>query len=142
MAHRMRSGVAMARKLEELPIYKKAREFWGAVNAILERPRVRKDCDLYDQLSRASDSVPSNMVEGFEQGTDRAFANYLTYSKASLAEALKWLKKAYFKRYITQDELESRLAAGEELGKMLGGFIKYLRRSDFRDRGSHGAPTD
>lgn len=127
----------MANKLEELPIYLKAKGFWIAVNAILERPRVRKDGDLHDQLSRASDSIPSNMVEGFEQGTDRAFANYLTYSKASLAEALKWLKKAYFKKYITQDELESRLAAGEELGKMIGGFIKYLRRSDWKDRGSH-----
>ncbi len=127
----------MARKLEELPIYLKAREFWSAVNAILEKPRVRNDADLHDQLSRASDSIPSNMVEGFEQGTDKGFANYLTYSKASLAEVLKWLKKAYFKKYITQDELDSRLAAGEELGKMLGGFIKYLRRCDWKDRGSH-----
>ena len=65
------------------------------------------------------------MVEGFEQGTDRAFANYLTYSKASLAEVLKRLKRAYFKKHITADELEARLVAGEELGKMLGGFIKY-----------------
>jgi four helix bundle protein len=133
----MRSGTAVAHKLEELPIYLKAKEFWSAVNAILDRPRVRKDGDLHDQLSRASDSIPSNMVEGFEQGSDRAFANYLTYSKGSLAEALKWLKKAYFKKYITLDELETRLAAGEELGKMLGGFIKYLRRCDWKDRGSH-----
>jgi hypothetical protein len=46
------------------------------------------------------------------------------------------LKQAYFKRYITLDELNARLSAGEELGKMLGGFIKYLRRSDFKDRGT------
>jgi four helix bundle protein len=77
------------------------------------------------------------MVEGFEQGTDRAFANFLTHSKGSLAEVLQRLKQAYFKNYITTDELKDLSAAGEELGKMLGGFIKYLRRCGWRDRGSH-----
>jgi four helix bundle protein len=131
------SSVAMAHKLEELPIYTKAVEFWSAVNALLDKPRLRNDRDLHGQISRANDSVPSNMVEGFEQATDRAFANFLTYSKGSVAEVRKRLKQAYFKKYITADELATRLEAGEELGKMLGGFIKYLRRSDWGDRGSH-----
>jgi four helix bundle protein len=134
----------MARKIEDLPIYSKVDEFWSAVNALLEKPALRRDFNLYDEISRANESVPSNMVEGFEQGTDRSFANFLTYSKGSLAEVLKRLRKAYFKRHITADELRERLAAGEELGKMLGGFIKYLRQTDWKDRGSHtsGAPKD
>jgi len=129
--------MAMAHKIEELPIYPKVVEFWSAVNALLDRPKLRNDRDLHDQISRANNSIPSNMVEGFEQATDRAFAHFLTYSKGSLAEVLKRLKQAYFKNYITPDELEPCLAAGEELGKMLGGFIKYLRRCDWRDRGAH-----
>jgi four helix bundle protein len=52
------------------------------------------------------------MIEGFEQGTDRAFANYLTYSKGSLGEVLKRLKKAYFKKLITAEELERDVEAG------------------------------
>ena len=129
----------MANKLEELPIYHKAEAFWIAVNAILDRPRLRRDRKLHEQISEANDSITSNMVEGFEQGTDRAFAHFLTHSKASLAEVLKRLKQAYFKKHISKEELDERLPAGEELGKMLGGFIKYLRRSDWDDRGSHGS---
>jgi four helix bundle protein len=75
------------------------------------------------------------MVEGFEQGTDRAFAHFLTYSKGSIAEVLKRLRKAYYRCYIDADELNARIAQGEELGKMLGGFIKYLQECDFKDRG-------
>jgi hypothetical protein len=78
------------------------------------------------------------MVEGFEQGTDRAFANFLCYSKGSVAEVLKRLRKAYYRRYMTLDELNAYVAQGEELGRMLGGFIKYLRQSDWVDRGSRG----
>ena len=127
----------MANKLEDLPIYHKAVAFWSAINAILESPRVRKDRRLHEQIADANDSITSNMVEGFEQGTDRAFAKFLTHSKASLAEVLTRLKQAYFKKYISEEQLKTQVTNGEELGKMLGGFIKYLRRSDWNDRGSH-----
>jgi four helix bundle protein len=131
----------MAKRIEALPIYSKVNEFWSAVNAILDLPTVRRDSDLHDEMSRANESIGSNMVEGFEQGTDRAFANYLCYSKGSISEVLKRLRKAFYKRYITQKDLNARLDQGEELKKMLGGFIKYLRRSDWVDRGSHGYPA-
>jgi four helix bundle protein len=131
---------SMANKIEELPIYHKAVAFWSAVNAILESPRLRRDRRLHEQISNANDSITSNMVEGFEQGTDRAFANFLTHSKASLAEVLTRLKQAYFKKHISEQQLKPQLMNGEELGKMLGGFIKYLRRSDWDDRGSHHSP--
>ena len=87
----------MANKIEELPIYHKAVAFWTAVNAILESPRLRRDRRLHEQISNANDSITSNMVEGFEQGTDRGFANFLVHSKASLAEVLTRLNQAYFK---------------------------------------------
>ena len=129
----------MANKIEDLPIYHKAVAFWSAVNAILESPRLRRDRRLHEQISNANDSITSNMVEGFDQGTDRAFANFLTHSKASLAEVLTRLKQAYFKKHISEEQLKRQLINGEELGKMLGGFIKYLRRSDWNDRGSHNS---
>ena len=49
-------------------------------------------------------------------------------NRESLIE--KRLKKAYFKKLITADQLKPHLEAGEELGKMLGGFIKYLRHCE------------
>jgi four helix bundle protein len=132
----------MAKKIEDLPIHSKVEEFWIAVNAILDLPEVRRDSDLHDEISRANESVPSNMVEGFEQGTDRAFAHFLTYSKGSIAEVLTRLRKAYYRRYISQEVLDARLAQGEELSKMLGGFIKYLQTCDWKDRGYHNAATE
>jgi hypothetical protein len=48
---------------------------------------------------------------------------------------LKRLRKAYFRKYITRQELDARVAQGEELKRMLGGFIKYLEESGWKDRG-------
>jgi four helix bundle protein len=127
----------MAKRIEELPVFQKALEFCGAVTAILDRPGFRKDRNLWEQISDANDSVPANMREGFEQSTDVAFAKFLYHSKGSLAEVLARLHRAHSKKYISSEELTPMVAIGEELGRMLGGFIRYLARSDFKDRGRH-----
>jgi four helix bundle protein len=117
----------MAKKIEELPVFQKAVEFSGAVTAILDRPGLRKDRNLWEQISDANDSIPANMREGFEQSTDVAFAKFLYHSKGSLAEVLARLHRAHSKKYISSEELRPMVAIGEELGRMLGGFIRYPR---------------
>jgi four helix bundle protein len=125
----------MAKKIDELPVYKRAVEFCRAITAILEGSALRRDRELHKQISAANDSITANMEEGFEQSTDRHFANFLFTAKGSLAEVLGRLKTARRKRRITQEQLDEQLRTGEELGRMLGGFIRYLNESDFKDRG-------
>ena len=127
----------MAKKVEELPLYSKIIEFSSAVSAMSDRPAFRRNSKLRNQIVGANDSIGANLEEGFEQGTDRAFARYVTISKGSLGEALGHLRRAYRKKCMTQGELQELIVLGEALGKMLGGFIKYLQRSDFKDRGHH-----
>ena len=134
----MLRAAGMVDKLEELPIYREATAFGRAVTALLERSALGKDRQLKAQISDAIDSITSNMSEGFEQPTDRAFEKYLFHSKASLSEVLERLKLAQSRNYITEEELSSCTRAGEGLGRMLGGFIRYLARSDFKERGRRG----
>jgi four helix bundle protein len=127
----------MARKVNELPVYKSIEDFSVAVIALLRKPGWSRNLKLHDQIENATDSIAANMDEGFEQGTDRAFARYVTISKSSLGETLGHLRRAHKKGLITQEELALRVEMGESLGRMLGGFIKYLHSSDFKDRGRH-----
>lgn len=128
----------MAKNINELPVYLEACKFAAAVTAILQKPGLRKDHTHRNQISEAIDSMQANMEEGFEQGTDRAFAKYLTTSKGSVGETIGHLRRARQKGYITSAELNDLLPKAEELGRMLGGFIKYLRGCDWKDRGRHG----
>ena len=125
----------MAHTLDELPVYAAAVKFCSAVNAILQRSAVCRDFDVHGQISSANDSITANMKEGFEQSTDKSFANFLTHSKASLAEVLERLSQAEQKQYLTKHELQVFRTEGDTLARMLGGFIKYLDRSDFKKRG-------
>src|SRR5687768_7609680 len=129
------SHAGMAKKLEDLPIYKHAVDFCAAVTAVLARPALRRNRQLHKQIDTANDSITANMEEGFEQSTDRLFANYLFIAKGSLAEVLGRLKTANRKGCISLEELDKHLETGENLAKMIGGFIRYLNESDFKDRG-------
>jgi four helix bundle protein len=125
----------MAERLEDLKVWQRAKEFWTAINEILDRPALQKDRRLRDQLSDAADSMVANISEGFEQPTDRAFARYLYISKASTAEARTRLSVAENRSYITDNEFKARDALGDEVARMTTGLIKYLIKSDRRDRG-------
>jgi four helix bundle protein len=127
----------MANTLEELPLYQKVVEFWTAVTEMLTTPALRRDRQLYDQIAAANDSIEANMKEGFEQPTDAAFAHLVFVAKGSTAEVIVRLKQAHRKRYISDEQLTRIVDLGEPLGKMMGGFVKYLATSGFTDRGRH-----
>ena len=127
----------MAKRIDELPLYSDILEFTASVSALTRKPPLCRNFKLRNQITDAADSIEANFEEGFEQGTDRAFARYVTIAKGSLGETLGHLRRAYRKELIAKDALDARLASGESLGKKLGGFIKFLHRSDFKDLGHH-----
>ena len=125
----------MAHKVEELPVFSLAQEFTVAVTAILDRSTLRRDSKLFEQIANATESILANMDEGFDQESDDAFAKYLYYSKGSVAEVMRRLPRAAIRGQVQRDEVAALVSKADQIGRELGGFIKYLRRSGFKDRG-------
>ena len=125
----------MADRLAELPVFLKAQSFSIAVAAIIARPTFSRNRKLHDQIADANESILANMAEGFEQSTDAVLANYLYTSKGSVAEVLTRLKGAERRGWVTHQEYSQCAALGDEIQRMLGGWIKYLKRCDWKDRG-------
>ena len=74
-------------------------------------------------------------TRGFEQSSDDGFAKYLYYSKGSVAEVMRRMRRACAKGEVTSTDVAALAELSEPLGKMFGGFIRYLKRSGFKDRG-------
>ena len=81
------------------------------------------------------------MSEGFEQPTDRGFANYLFIAKGSTAETFTRLRRASRRGYLNQTELRALRTLAEEVGRMLTGLIKHLMTTPNRRHGL-GLATD
>ena len=63
-------------------------------------------------------------------------ASYFLPPKGSVAEVVDHvLRSAQRAGLIGPDECSRCAAMGDEIGRMLGGWIKYLARCDWKDRG-------
>jgi four helix bundle protein len=76
----------------------------------------------------------SNISEGFRQATDRGFARYLSIAAGSAEETRSHLTAAELKGHLTPVRSRELRAEAQEIANMLGALIRYLRRSDRKDR--------
>ncbi len=124
----------MARCVEELQVYQKALQAAAAVSAIIVRPSFRHDPRLRDQLGAASERVASSVSEGFEQSTDRHFAQYCYRARGSSREVRTQLIVVVQRCHITEPERLALEAAYDEIARMLTGLIEHLETEDRKHR--------
>jgi hypothetical protein len=68
----------------------------------------------------------SNIAEGFGRGTQEEFVVFLGYAIGSLMETQSHLCAAYDRKYLGKDEFAKLYAEGNELRKMIVGFIRSM----------------
>jgi len=124
-----------AKNLDDVVVYQRAMATGDAISALLERPSFCKDFNLKKQLSEASDCVGPLIAEGFGQTTDRHLATYLGRARGSSLEMQAHLRKALRKKFISKNEFADFTLRYVEIVKMLTSWMKYLRDSDWDNRG-------
>jgi four helix bundle protein len=124
----------VAKTLADLIVYQKALDASREVSAILQRGSFKRDPRLRDQLGGSSERVASLIAEGFEQSSDRHFAQYLYRSRGSSSEVRTQLVVARDRRYIAESEREKLSDKYEEIAKMLTGLIAHLEKEDRKHR--------
>jgi four helix bundle protein len=128
------NGLGMAKSVEELLVYQKSLAASAEISAIIRRDSFNRDPRLRDQLGSSSERVASLIAEGFEQSTDRHFAQYLYRSRGSGRETRTQLVVARDRRHITELERERISAMYEEVARMLTGLIDHLETEDRKHR--------
>jgi four helix bundle protein len=75
-------------KFEELRVWQRAKDLAVFVYKLTSHGKISKDYGLKDQIRRASVSIPSNIAEGDELGTNNLAIRYFYIAKGSSAEVL------------------------------------------------------
>ncbi len=124
--------MATFERFEDIDAWKRARELTRGVYRVTGAGPFTKDWALRDQVRRASVSVMGNIAEGFERGGTREFIQFLATAKGSVAEVKSHMYVATDQRYVS-DEQHARLAdMADEIARMIGGLVAYLRRTPIR----------
>jgi len=119
-------------KFEDIIAWQKARLLTKEVYQCTRVGAFGKDYGLKDQIQRASVSTMANVAEGFERGGDKEFIQFLSNSKGSCGEVKSHLYVALDQAYITQSSFDQLYGQANEVGRLLSGFMTYLRESNLR----------
>jgi four helix bundle protein len=72
-------------KFEDLIVWQRSKDLSVRIYRVTLNGPIDKDFGLKDQIRRAAVSIPSNIAEGDESGTNRMAVKYFHMAKGSLA---------------------------------------------------------
>lgn len=111
-------------KIEDLEIYNLSMNFSDKIwNLVSKWDYFAKDT-VGKQWVRASDSIGANISEGFGRFTSKDSKNFYIIARGSLQESLTWLKKAFRRNLITEENFNALNEELETISIKLSRFIK------------------
>jgi len=116
-------------RFEDIVAWQKARVLTREIYASTRAGPFTKDFGLSGQIQRASVSSMANIAEGFERGGDKEFGQFLSNSKGSCGEVKSHFYVALDQNYISATSFDQLYAKADEVSRLVGGFMTYLRTS-------------
>jgi four helix bundle protein len=108
---------------EELDVWKGACRLAVSIHELF---RDSKDYAMRDQILRSSISVPSNIAEGCERGSNKDMIRFLHIAKGSCAEVRTQLYLSIKMQLITNEQATKRIEEAKIISGQLQNLIKSL----------------
>ncbi len=110
----------------DLLIWKRARAYSKTIFQKTQSEPFCRDRRLVEQINDSSESVMSNIAEGFGRGTQSEFVTFLGYALGSLDETRSHLCAAYDRVFLSRQDFGELFQEGTEIRKMIVGFIQSM----------------
>ena len=114
-------------RFEDIEAWKTGRVLTKQIYAASREHAFSHDFALRDQIRRAAISITSNIAEGFERQTTRAFIRFLFIAKGSSGEVRSQLYCALDEEYLTQQTFDELFEMASSISRQLAGLISYLK---------------
>jgi four helix bundle protein len=117
----------------DLVVWQKSRSLATAAYRLCMTPFFERHRGLSDQIMRSAVSIPSNIAEGDERGTNKDALRFLQIARGSLAELETQLSIAQDLGIIPQPVVFQVAAQLDEVARLLGGTIKMRKAREEAD---------
>jgi four helix bundle protein len=108
----------------DLKVWQRSKELAVIIYKLTQKGPFTRDFGFRDQIRRAAVSVPSNLAEGDERGSNKDAVRFFYFAKGSLAEIQTQLEIAYEIEYLDNSTFKDLDEKCTVIGKMLGSLIK------------------
>ena len=112
-------------KFEDIIAWQKAQEHAVFIYACFNQ---LNDYGFKNQICRAVVSISNNIAEGYNRQSNKEFSRFLYIALGSASEVKSMAYLAYRLQYISAIERDKILDKTSEIGRLIQGFIKSLRK--------------
>ncbi len=126
--------MATVQQFEDLHIWQDARALAKDIYTASRERDFYRDNSLREQIHRTATSAMSNIAEGFERGTRKAFIQFLNIAKGSVGEARSQLYVALDREYLNQTRFNELKELALALSRRIATFIAYLEKNPNNSR--------
>lgn len=81
---------------------------------------------MTSQVLRSVASVPANLAEGYQRGTRKDYAHFVSIAQGSLAETQTYLELASRVGLLSAESMQAALDSADEVSRMLYALRKRL----------------
>jgi four helix bundle protein len=113
-------------KLEELKVFSLSMDLAEKIWKIITEWEYFEKKTVGSQLVRAADSIAANISEGYGRFSFKENKQFCYYARGSLFETTVWLRKAYIRKLIKEEDFNSIIKDLKDLSVKLNNYIKSL----------------
>jgi four helix bundle protein len=114
------------RRFHDLQVYQLAEQLSDEIwKLVLTWEHLAKDT-IGKQLIKAADSIGANIAEGSGRGTYPDNRRFVRIARGSLYEVRHWLRRAYVRGLMNEDQVRNTQLLLEELNPKLNSYLKSI----------------
>ncbi len=116
------------RNYQDLDVWKKAMDLAVQCYILTKKFPKEEGFGLVSQMKRAAISIPANIAEGKSRQYSKEFIQFLSIAQGSLCELETFFQIAGRLKYLDDRIVHTVLEMTAEIGRMLTGLKKSLRK--------------
>ena len=119
---------------ESLRVYKLAEEIADLIWEIVSKWDYFAKDTIGKQLVNSADSIGANLAEGYGRGSHADNRRFVKISRGSLFEVKHWLRRAYKRNLLTEEEISNLQELVKELTPKLSAYLNSISKKMENDR--------
>lgn len=111
---------------QKLQVYQLAERLADAIWKIVSKWEPLAKETVGKQIIRAADSIGANIAEGVGRGSFQDNRRFVKVARGSLNETQHWLRRAYSRNLLTDEQVKTLKPIIDELAPKLNSYLKSI----------------
>ena len=117
------------RGFENLQVYQLAETLADTIWQITSSWEYFEKTTVGKQIVRSADSVGANIAEGAGRGSYQDNRRFIKIARGSLYETRHWLRRAYNRNLLTDEQINQNKPILDELGPRLNAYLNSIGKN-------------